>query len=95
MRLGRKKPTPIIEETEVMMTPTLIFGSTERKQKAHRTVMDVEPCCSDDVVLVNRDEIGAIEEAYRIPMQTWEDMGSPGKMTVTIEPGDLLNGVGS
>ena len=30
-----------------------------------------------------------------IPRSTWEDMGEPLKITVTIEPGDLLNDDGS
>jgi hypothetical protein len=30
--------------------------------------------------------------AVHIDHDTWEDMGSPPQLTVTIEPGDTLNG---
>lgn len=34
------------------------------------------------------------KEALHLPVDTWKDMGSPEFITVTIQPGDMLQGQG-
>ena len=66
----------------------------------HQTVMHIV----DVSKYVNRDDIrvyfSAIREegdepysneTHRIQRSEWEDMGKPDTITVTVEPGDLLN----
>lgn len=37
------------------------------------------------------DDHGFLTTAVTISATTWRDMGCPDKLTVTLEPGDLLN----
>lgn len=37
------------------------------------------------------EETNELEKVLTIPRRTWEDLGEPDVVTVTIEPGDLLN----
>lgn len=39
------------------------------------------------------DEDGELDSGVHIHTSDWEDMGYPEEVTVTIEPGDHLNGV--
>jgi len=37
-------------------------------------------------------EYNARRHVYYMPRSTWEEMGEPGTITLTVEPGDKLNG---
>ena len=37
------------------------------------------------------ESIGEIVEAYRMPLDVWEEMNRPETITVTVEIGDTLN----
>ena len=38
------------------------------------------------------DDTGALVKSIRLTAEEWEDFGRPATLTVTLEPGDLLNG---
>lgn len=40
------------------------------------------------------DEDGDLPHTHYLPRDVWEDLGRPDAITVTIDPGDLLNGDG-
>ena len=61
-----------------------------------RTVMDLitprHGGAHDHAYFASRsDDDGSIQRSCSIPHQDWDDMGRPTRVTVTIEPGDLLN----
>lgn len=37
------------------------------------------------------EEVGGLEKFVQFDFEHWNDMGCPHQITVTIEPGDLLN----
>ncbi len=39
----------------------------------------------------NDEETGALNAAIIIDKQTYQDLGKPERLTLTIEPGDVLN----
>lgn len=59
----------------------------------HRTVLDKAPYSptpeADYVIFDNYAWLG--NENLGISRQTWEDMGRPKELTITVEPGDKLN----
>lgn len=56
------------------------------------TVMHHELDVGAHVKLVSRDDdTGGIHRAALMTRADWQDMGEPETITVTIEPGDLLN----
>lgn len=46
----------------------------------------------DTGVWFKSDEEGGVRTQLRLDHDTWEHMRHPQRITVTIEPGDLLNG---
>jgi hypothetical protein len=63
----------------------------------HRTVLEFRPNIGQGwegpTVEFSRepDDDSEIVETFLLEVGCWVDMGSPGTITVTVEPGDLLN----
>lgn len=58
----------------------------------HRTLMEIsdDQPFEESVVFVN-DEDQDAEEQFHMDSDLWDEMGCPEIITVTINPGDLLN----
>jgi hypothetical protein len=68
--------------TAVMMTKTMkVLHLVDAKLDEDLAVFSREP-----------DEPGDIPAVVELPVADWLDMGEPDVITVTVEPGDLLNG---
>lgn len=62
-----------------------------------RTVLERDPVpalagAHPYVFFTYRDDDDPHPRAYQMPLDDWVEMGSPDIITITIEPGDLLNG---
>lgn len=58
----------------------------------HRTILHYWTTSMGLTSFLTRDEdTGSVVEAHELPEDVWVDMGSPDTITVTVEPGDLLN----
>lgn len=75
------RPRPLLSKTQSLLPLDESFGVDE-----------------DDVVFSNVDivdEDGGSPDSYKsilLSRQTWIDLGEPKVITVTVEPGDTLNG---
>lgn len=59
----------------------------------HQTIMQMsEGQAFTGLVIFEQEEIdGEVTEQVCITEQNWEDLGNPDVITVTVEPGDILN----
>lgn len=63
----------------------------------HRTVLDFSDAQSDQHAVFEQKSDGLpgerdVFDQFWMPLEEWEAMGRPLQITVTIQPGDLLNG---
>lgn len=56
-----------------------------------RTVMHFARRPNDQVVFLADWQPGGRRQTLTTDVDTWRDMGEPRVITVTVEPGDLLN----
>lgn len=59
----------------------------------HQTVMEFDgfQSTAEEAVFVQSHDEGETSEEYRMSGLLWREMGSPEIITVTVQPGDLLN----
>lgn len=60
----------------------------------HQSVLHVMSDSGAPWLMFTRDidEPGDIPDSLVIDRDTWDEMGSPDSVTITVEPGDQLNG---
>lgn len=54
--------------------------------------LDIYWAENETAAYFDNGDIGSARMSLRVPKDVWEDMGAPATITVTIEPGDRLNG---
>lgn len=57
-----------------------------------KTVLSLQVVSPDGIPFANQDEDGQVGPVVVLTPEVWEDMGKSDVVTVTVEPGDRLNG---
>jgi hypothetical protein len=80
-----------MRELPLPMPEVLAMPSPEVMVTKHRTVFDIESVYRDHAVFHQLHDRNETFHAMLVRYATWADMDRPETITVTIEPGDLLN----
>lgn len=58
---------------------------------ATRTILTHVPGDDSRLYVASDEESGVIRRSVYVDIETYQDLGEPEEITVTIEPGDTLN----